>query len=217
MAAALVIRPYARDDRPAVRTIACDTADRGEPIESLPGTREAFADLLTGYYTDYEPQSTWVAESEGRIVGYLTGCLDSRRYWSIMLWRLAPRAAALAVGRGALSAGLMWRYAAAGAHAWLTGGFRRLDALRRYPAHFHVNVRREFRAHGLGRELVERFCGQAQAARLSGVHATVREDNARACRFFERMGFVFLGERPMVRYGDRAFQAGHSRVYGKAV
>ena len=75
----LLIRVYRPDDRDAVRTVACDTADRGEPVEGFFRDREVFADLLTRYYTDWEPQSLWVAEAEGRVIGYLTGCLDTRR------------------------------------------------------------------------------------------------------------------------------------------
>lgn len=49
------IRPYNLKDRAALRTLCCDVADRGGPIENFFPDRDFAADLLTGYYTDYEP------------------------------------------------------------------------------------------------------------------------------------------------------------------
>jgi hypothetical protein len=75
-----LIRPYGPADRPAVRRICEDTADRGAPLAWLRQDREFVVDLVTRYYTDYEPESTWVAESDGRVIGYLTAALDNRLY-----------------------------------------------------------------------------------------------------------------------------------------
>ena len=73
-----IVRPYEPRDRAAVRQIAWDTADNGEPV-SFFSDREVFADILTRYYTDFEPQSLWVVDHAGQAVGYLSGCLDDRR------------------------------------------------------------------------------------------------------------------------------------------
>ena len=88
----LTIRPYRQADRHAVRAIVCDTAERGGPVERFFHDREVFADLLTRYYTDWEPGSLWVAERDAWVVGYLTGCLDTRRYHRVMAWRIIPMA-----------------------------------------------------------------------------------------------------------------------------
>ena len=52
--------------------------------------RDVAGDLLTKYYTDYEPQSTFVAECDGRLIGYINGCMDNRRYGLVMFWILMP-------------------------------------------------------------------------------------------------------------------------------
>ena len=64
----IIIRKFEDKDRAAVRKICCDTADRGEPIERFFPDREVAADLLTGYYTDYEPSSTFVGEFQAQVV-----------------------------------------------------------------------------------------------------------------------------------------------------
>ena len=59
----VTIRPYRPEDRDRLRKIALDTADLGfRPDENIPFPDE-IADILTRYYTDYEPESAWVADS----------------------------------------------------------------------------------------------------------------------------------------------------------
>ena len=67
------IRPYQEEDRLALRTLCCDVADRGGNIENFFPDRDVAADLLTKYYTDYEPESTFVALLDQRMVGYING------------------------------------------------------------------------------------------------------------------------------------------------
>ena len=45
----------------------------GRPIDPVFQDRELFADYLTSYYTDIEPESCFVLEQNGRVVGYLLG------------------------------------------------------------------------------------------------------------------------------------------------
>ena len=56
----IVIRPYEARDRAAVRRISYETADGGRAGRSIHSDGEFIADLLTRYYTDFEPESTLV-------------------------------------------------------------------------------------------------------------------------------------------------------------
>src|SRR5271154_414309 len=102
MEAAVQIRPYALRDRDALRQICADTADSGQPIECIFPDREVFADLLTNYYTQFEPQSAFVADNNGKVVGYLTGCVNTKRFLRVMTWRIVPVIFVKALLRGAL-------------------------------------------------------------------------------------------------------------------
>jgi len=84
------IRPYKIEDRDALRALCCNIADRGRPIENFFPDRDVAADMLTQYYTDYEPESTFVVESDGHLVGYINGCMDNRRHGLVMFWLLMP-------------------------------------------------------------------------------------------------------------------------------
>ena len=92
MKGVVIVRRYEPRDRAAVRTIFCETADAGEPMESFFSDREILADLLTRYYTDFIPETTWVAEQGGEVGGYLMGCLDTQEFIRAMIWQIVPRA-----------------------------------------------------------------------------------------------------------------------------
>src|SRR6266513_2643252 len=67
------IRSYRATDRVAVRKLCCDTGFLGDPIDPVYQDRELFADFLTTYYTDHEPESSFVLDANGEIRGYLLG------------------------------------------------------------------------------------------------------------------------------------------------
>lgn len=189
------IRPYEARDRTAVRRICCDTADRGGPIESIFHDRELVADLVTRYYTDYEPETSWVAESDGQVVGYLTGALDTTRQQRVMVRKILPAAIASAIRRGVFRRKETWRLAA----LMLRNAFsffspRRLD-LRRWPAHLHIDIQDGYRGARVGQRLMTEFENAVRRHGLPGIHASVRGDNSKACAFFEKMGYIKLHER----------------------
>jgi ribosomal protein S18 acetylase RimI-like enzyme len=182
----LDIRAYEPRDRDPVRRICFETGYMGEPIAWQWRDGESFADLATGYYTDREPESTLVAERDGRVVGYLTGCADSERSRGV-----AGQQVRQLLGRGALLrpglAGVFWRSL--------------FDLLRdrqapdefladpRWPAHLHINLLPEGRRCGLGRRLVTGWLDRLRAAGSPGVHLGTFAENTNAIPFFEACGF----------------------------
>jgi ribosomal protein S18 acetylase RimI-like enzyme len=213
----VLIRPYQPGDREAVRQICCDTADCGQPVENFFHDREFIADVVTRYYTDFEPQFSWVAEHEGQVVGYLNGCLDTRRSQRITGWRIAPAAVLRAVWRGALGRRETWRWFCAMWRTGRSGDRQRRELLRSYPAHLHVNLQSGFRGEHVGRRLVEKFFEQVRVAGLPGIHASVRGDNASGCRFFEQLGFTELARSPMILPHNDRWLNTHSVIYGKTM
>lgn len=214
---AIVIRPYRAEDRPAVRTIACDTAAGGEPVERFFHDRELFADLLTGYYTEWEPHALWIAEYEGRVVGYLTGCLDERRYRRVMGWAILPAAVIRGLLRGVWCHPSTWRLFRAAVQTWQCGGFSVPFRSEGYPAHVHVNIRQGVRGRGIGERLVRQFLQQAAVAGCPGMRAAIRSDNAAACRFFERLGFTELARHPVVFPSGTVLERRETLIYGAHV
>ena len=62
-----LIRKYKKEDKKSVRRIACDTAFMGEPCEKFFNGRDFLADILILYFTDYEPESCFVAELNDKV------------------------------------------------------------------------------------------------------------------------------------------------------
>jgi hypothetical protein len=79
------VRQYQDTDREEIRRICCDTGFLGNPIDGMYQDRELFADLFTNPYLDYEPEWALVAESEGRVAGYLIGSVDRHFNRTLML------------------------------------------------------------------------------------------------------------------------------------
>jgi len=75
----IAVRPYRDADRDAVRMIAYRTGFMGDPTDWYWRDFTSFADIWTSYYTDCEPESAFVAERDGSVVGYLLGCVESAR------------------------------------------------------------------------------------------------------------------------------------------
>ena len=89
-----VIRPYRAEDRPVLRAICADTGFLGKPIDPVFEDRELFADYLTSYYTDREPESSFVCELDGEVKGYVMGSRFPKKkdaYEKRMLPRLVAR------------------------------------------------------------------------------------------------------------------------------
>ena len=50
-----------------MRKLCCDTGFLGDPIDPVYEDRELFADFLTSYYTDHEPESCFLLDVDGTI------------------------------------------------------------------------------------------------------------------------------------------------------
>jgi ribosomal protein S18 acetylase RimI-like enzyme len=208
-----IIRKYRSEDREAVREISWNTADKGRTVDLYFHDHEAVADVLTRYYTDCEPQALWVAEWDGVVVGYLTGCLDTHQCDRTIERKVIPKAAAGAVRRGALYRAETWRLLAAFVGTALLGGRPKVD-LEAYPAHLHINLRQGFRGRGLGRQLIEHFRRQVQERGLRGIHLVAWGENEAGRGFFEAMGFRLLRQQPLILPEGRGFRKTSTVVYG---
>jgi hypothetical protein len=169
------VRPYRDADRDAVRDICCRTAFFELGATAVTADVDLFADYWTAYYTDHEPESSLVAELDGRVIGYLHGCADTARFRRVMARRIAPPIAGIIAIRA-----IRGRYR----HQPRTRRFLRWLATRawreeppvdiaRYPAHYHVNLLRDGHGHRLYTGMAIRFLDTLLARGIRGVHGQV--------------------------------------------
>ncbi len=153
----IVIRKYKREDRQAVRDIAWETAFMGKPASVFFSDREIFADFLTLYFTDYEPESCFVAESKGNVIGYLIGAENETRLKKNFVFKIIPKLFIKAIARGVLLKKKNSRYLKNCFNSFLKGEFRDPDFSEEYPAILHINIIESLRKSGIGSKLVSSF------------------------------------------------------------
>jgi hypothetical protein len=195
-----LIRPYRAADRAAIRAICADTGFLGQPIDPVFEDRELFADYLTSYYTDAEPESTFVCELEGEVKGYVMGSRFPKRKAAFEA-RLLPGL----VGRG------LWRYITRPYNAasrkyvrWiLTQARKEVPFTPPDIPHFHFNIRPEARSVATTREMVDMFLQYLYDKGDRQVYGqVVTYETRRGTRMFERYGFRVIDEREVTKYRD---------------
>ena len=196
-----ITRPYQPKDREIIRRICCETGFLGEPIDQVFNDRDIFADYLTRYYTDIEPESCWVGEKEGKVVTYLLSCArwDLYRWWN--LWnglRMAVKVAVRLIGG---------RYDARSRKflRWIiTCGWKETPEAPSESAHFHFNSLKEHRKLGVARDLVMIMfedLARRGIPRVYGQMATYK--SRRTEKLYEYMGWKVVSKKRITKYEDK--------------
>ena len=195
-----VIRKYNSSDRSAVRRICCETALMGEPSAIFFDDDEIFADALTAYFTDYEPESCFVAEYDNNVVGYLIGAKDVGRMGKIFAGKIAVPLFIKALRRGALIRKKNVKFLFRVFLSLLKVEFKAPDFSKDYPATLHINIIKECRMAGVGSKLINAYLDYLISQAIKGVHFATMSDKAN--RFFRKLNFqlLFQGERSYFRH-----------------
>ena len=191
-----IIRSYRQSDRAAVRRLCCRTGFLGEPIGPVYEDPELFADFLTTYYTNREPESSFVLELDGEIKGYLLGSrkpLRNQLYSFVQNIWLFFRALARYPRYNVRSRRFI---------RWMIShGWREVPAAPRRTPHFHINLLPEARKISTTRALISAYlsylyrCGEK---RVYGQIVTF--ESRRGEKMFERYGFRVLNRAEITKY-----------------
>ncbi|MDB6155613.1 MAG: hypothetical protein JWL90_4066 [Chthoniobacteraceae bacterium] len=192
------IRNFQPGDRARVRELCCETGFLGTPIDPVFEDRELFADYLTGYYTDWEPQSSFVLLVNNEIRGYLLG---SRHPFRQQLYNFYNNLALFLRG--------IVRYGGYNAASkkfvrWILGqAWREVPAAPRRMAHFHINLLADARQVATTRALVESYLDYLHKHGEKAVYGQmVVFAGRRGAKMFERYGFRVLNRAEITKYRD---------------
>lgn len=196
---AYTIRGFRPGDRAAVRRLCCQTGFLGEPIDPVYEDHELFADFLTTYYTDHEPQSSFVLEVDGELMGYLLG---SRKPLVNQLYSFQQN---IVLFIRALLRCPRYNEPSRRFIRWVVmNGWREVPAAPRRTPHFHINLLPEARKISTTRALMSAYlsylyrCGEK---RVYGQIVTF--ESRRGEKMFERYGFRVMNRTEITKY--RAF------------
>ena len=183
-------------DREAVRKLCCETGFLGEPIDPVYQDRELFADFLTTYYTDHEPESCFLLEVDGEICGYLLG---SRKPLQNQLYALYQN---VWLFFRALTRYFRYNQRSRRFIRWiLMYGWREVPAQPRRVPHFHINLLPEARKVSTTRALMSAYLSylyRSGEKRVCGQIVTF--ESRRGEKMFERYGFKVLNRAEITKY-----------------
>ncbi|KAF0836683.1 GNAT family N-acetyltransferase [Nocardia caishijiensis] len=186
------IRGYTEADRPELTALASHVGE-GSPTATLWGHPESEKAVYLDPYMDLEPESLFLAVDDGRLVGYLTGCVDSTSFpteearleSAIRHYRLISRRKPATFFARALADTLVARVRRLPLAAELTDP--------RWPSHLHINLTPSARGTGAADTLMHHFLDHLAANNSPGCYLQTLVENSRAVRFFERHGFTAHG------------------------
>src|SRR6201997_1160839 len=193
---AFSIRSYRSSDREAVRRLRCKTGFLGEPIDPVYEDRQLFADFLTTYYTDHEPQSSFVLEVNGEIRGYLLGCRRPLLNQLYSFWQN------VSLFIKALTRYFRYNDRSRRFIRWtVMHGWREVPAAPRRVPHFHINLLPDARKMSTTRALISAYLSYLYRSGEKRVYGqTVTFDSRRGEKMFERYGFNVLNRAEITKY-----------------
>lgn len=190
------IRSYRSSDRAAVRRLCCQTGFLGRPIDPVYEDRELFADFLTTYYTDHEPESSFVIEKDGELYGYLLG---SRKPLLNQLYSFYQNVC--------LFLRALLRYPRYNERSrrfiiWLLkNGWREVPAAPRRTPHFHINLLPEARKMTTTRAVLSAYFSYLHRSGEKQVFGQiVTFESRRGERMFERYGFRVMNRAEITKW-----------------
>lgn len=209
------IRSYKLSDRARIRYICCEVANRGARIDDYFPDEEITADLLTYYYTEYEPESILVAEVDGVVIGYLTGCTDNRKYGLVFFWLILPLLLLKGVVRGTFINKKQQMMLGVMAKNWRRLAVLRKTSFNSHLGHFHIGILKEYRGKRFGKALIEEFLHYAKLNHVETIIASVHSRNVIACQFFDHLDFRINSTYPMIGINKGQEESYHAIEYVK--
>lgn len=192
----VIIRRYEPRDREAVRWLCCETGFLGKAIDPVFEDRELFADYLTRYYTDIEPESSFVLEQDGTLKGYLLG---SYRPYRQQLFNFFNNLALFARGMAKYP---FYNRATRDFIGWiLRNSWREVPKSPRRCAHFHFNILPEAQGLANSKGLMDLYLDHLRSKGVRQVYGQVVTFEARrGAKVFERYGFQVLNRSEITKY-----------------
>ncbi|MFC1801378.1 GNAT family N-acetyltransferase [Nanoarchaeota archaeon] len=193
------IRKYQSQDKQAVRKICADTGLQGKPIDPVFSDREIFSSVITDYYLDHEPEHAWVVEDQGKVVGYLLGCTNTKRFERIMATKIIPTTIAKTLKRCFIDGKYNNHQNTKKFLKWAAtkAMFEMVEHPHDAPAHLHINLAQGYRSRRLGLDLLTNY---ENMLRENGINKYFGEvfssESRRQEELYKRIGFEIFDKKP---------------------
>jgi len=199
----ITVRQYEARDREAVRQLCCETGFLGKAIDPVFEDRALFADYLTSYYTDVEPEAAFVLAKNGVVKGYLLG---SRRPQRQQFYGFFQNLRLFLIGMSRYP-----RYSSATRafiHWIINNSWREVPAAPRRTAHFHINVLPEAQSLAGTYVLMNTYFDFLRSRGEKEVFGQmVTFESRRGAKVLERFGFRVVERKEISKYSGLHHEA----------
>jgi ribosomal protein S18 acetylase RimI-like enzyme len=197
-----VLRCAEPRDKDAAYAVCLHTGDSGRDAAHLYTDPTALGNIYVGAYLKFEPELSFVLEDAMGVCGYTLGALDSKRFYDRYLneW-LPPLRAAHPEPTGNPSG---WTRDQQAWNLYHHPEIFWLRAYEHYPSHLHIDLVARAQGQGLGHAMMKMLLDALIGRGSAGAHLAMAVENARAERFYQKLGFhklartadtLFLGKR----------------------
>ncbi|MBT3408307.1 GNAT family N-acetyltransferase [Candidatus Woesearchaeota archaeon] len=191
------IRKFEPKDTKAIKNICADTGFLGEKIDTLFSDRELFTQLIRNYYLKHEPEHILIAESKGKVVGYLFGSLKPNAHFYILLNQII-------VMIKILFSFLIGKYKKYPQnkkfikYLLTKAPFELVKTPKNY-AHAHFNIIKKYRHKGIGTDLIKtalkQLSNKIKKYKIKGLYGEVFSYAHKSEAYFEKAGFKIYDKK----------------------
>ena len=166
------IREVKQEDIERVKYICIQTAD--EKAKTDKDTGEIIANTYSTYYVREEPETCFVLEDDGLVVGYIICSTNAKKFK-----RNFRKVDLTEIKKIKNSAGIEnW---------FIPVPYMIFKCI--YPAHLHINLLEAYQGKGYGTELMNTLLSKLREKGVKGVMLLAAESNKGAVKFYKRHGF----------------------------
>ncbi len=191
----ITIRPYQASDRDRLRYICYETGFMGDSPEFYWKDRKSFQIMWCGYYTDVEPESTFVGVIDEKVVGYVLGCVDSKKAWDPIQIGISHAIKRGCIFRPGTSKTMVRTLSDVATeiivHHNLPPKVFKDD---RWPSHLPIDILEEGRGVKIGQKLIMTLIEYMKSKGSPGLHLETLYENVNAIKFFKHCGFSIFGD-----------------------
>jgi len=196
------LRPCEPADEDAAYRVCLETGDDGQDAAPLYDDPKALGHIYVGPYLKFEPDLAFVLEDGNGVCGYVLGALDSKRFYEAYLTQWLPKLCQLHPEPTGDPAA--WTRTQRTYYDYYHPDLYCPEPYAEYPSHLHIDLSPRAQGQGLGREMMKALLDELEKRMSPGVHLGMAAANARAERFYRKLGFRELTQvRDMMYLGKR--------------
>ena len=187
----VIIRKCRKSDQEGILHVCFKTGYMGEDATGHFRDKKLFGLMNCLYYPLYEPEHCYVAEDQGKIVGYILGTPDSsrqERFFAVKMgWRILFRVLFITSLRYRQDIKTLIHLM-----RWLPSAIPSAEINQKYPAHLHVDILESHQRMGIGSQLMQQFEDHMRNLNVKGIHLGTSEGNYKAIPFYKKWGYQII-------------------------